>query len=186
MFDRSRRLHYKHQSILICLVDELSLLGLPSYQKTTTFGTYALWHTHGLHGLLWRQTKAKIQENTKTYIQPVGYPHMAPDSLRRYLQVPPPCQGTLNLCLLPAPPPGSRQFEGQIQSADCRPFYDWLNLNAVLTKYTNTMVGNAYQFVCMYLSFLLYLLTAWEPLEYIFFRRKGICGRNVKNAKLGY
>ncbi|CAL8281203.1 unnamed protein product [Arctogadus glacialis] len=68
----------------------------------------------------------KYKKNTKTYIQPVGYPHMAPVSLRRYLKVPPQCQGALNLCLLTAPPPGSRQFEDQIQSADCRPFHDWL------------------------------------------------------------
>ena len=55
----------------------------------------------------------------------------------RYLQVglPPPCQGALNLCLLTAPPPGSRQFEGQIQSADCRPFHDWLKKMAYLNLY---------------------------------------------------
>ena len=94
-----------------------------------------MWHAHGLHVLLRRQTKSKIQENTKTYIQPVGYPHMAPDSLRRYLQVPPPCQGALNVCLLTAPPPGSRQFEGQIQSADCLPFHDWLKKMAYLNLY---------------------------------------------------
>ena len=38
MFDRSRRLHYKHWSILICEVDELSLLGFLQLPKKETFG----------------------------------------------------------------------------------------------------------------------------------------------------
>ena len=104
----------------------------------------------------------------------------------RYLQVPPPCQGALNLCLFTAPPPGSRQFEGQIQSADCRPFHDWLKKKGL--------------FKCMpiqcweKLTFLYFIFT-WSAdclgaigvgLGYIFFRRKWLCWRNVKNALLGY
>ena len=45
----------------------------------------------------------KYKKTQKPSFKPVGYPHIAPDSLRRYLQVPPPCQGALNLCLLTAP-----------------------------------------------------------------------------------
>ena len=120
----------------------------------------------------------KYKKNRKTYIQPVGYPHMAPDSLRRYLQVPPPCQGALNVCLLPAPSPGSRQLEGQIQSADCR-LYEWQiwydNLNAGLTKYTNTVVGKAT--VCM---IFLYFIFTWSA------DRLGAIGVHVFLEEKGY
>ena len=148
-----------------------------------------MWHAHGLHVLLRRQTKSKIQENTKTYIQPVGYPHMAPDSLRRYLQV---CQSALNLCLLPAPPPGSRQFEGQIQSADCGPFYDWLkkkraHLNAGVTNMVwqfKCWTDKIYQYhggkslpVCM---MFLYFIFTWSA------DRLGAIGIHIFLEEKGY
>ena len=58
----------------------------------------------------------KYKKNRKTYIQPV-HSHGPWLWGGTVLQVPPPYQGALNLCLLPAPPPGSRQFEGQFLSA---------------------------------------------------------------------
>ena len=115
-------------------------------------GTHTIWMCY-----LEDKQNLKYKKNRKTYIQPVGYPHMAPDSLRRYLQVPPSCQGALNWCLLPAPPPGSRQFEGQIQSADCRPFHDWLKKMAYSNLYQYD--GGKSLPVCMFLYFILHIFT---------------------------